>query len=105
MTMMSLLVSIPGTWHWDASTGAEGYEFCWSYNDREFSRALCVDVGNQLSYLPSIEMDLLWAVESMPGAILFYQVCAYNSAGYDVDCASFQPIPPDWQCPTGACLP
>lgn len=100
-----MLVSIPGTWHWDASTGATGYEFCWAYTTESFNRAMCVDVGPNLSFLPSVELEQVWAVQ--PGVVLYFQVCAYNfNAGivqYDSECAPFAPVPPDWECQLGTC--
>jgi len=110
--LLALLVSVPGTWSWDQTgipAATAGYEFCWSYDVAQFSRALCADVGRVNAYLPSIELEALWGVEQTPGALLFIQICAYNYVGtaiqYDERCAAFAPIPPDWQCPDGACLP
>ena len=97
--LLALLVSVPGTWFWDPSPTATGYEFCWSYNNEAWSLAQCVDVGPLLSFLPSIELDAVWAIEANPGSILFYQVIAYNGAGYDSVGQTFAQIPPDWTCP------
>lgn len=97
--MLLLLIMIPGTWIWDEVPTATGYEFCWSYNDQQFFLALCVDVGPNTSFLPSIELLQLWAIESNPGAILFFQVIAYNDAGYDEVGQTFTAIPNDWTCP------
>ncbi len=101
--MLAALLLIAGTWTWNASPTADGYQFCWSYDNQEWSLALCVDVGPSLAYLPSIELDLLWAIESTPGAILFFQVLAYNAAGFDEVGQTFTPVPPDWLCQ--GCLP
>ena len=101
--MIALLIAFaltnfpPGTWHWDPSATATGYEFCWSYDPERFSRALCVDVGASTSFLPSIELQEVWHVAE--GGVLFFQVCAYNAAGFDEECAAFDPVPPDWTCP------
>jgi hypothetical protein len=105
--LVFLVVSVPGTWHWDASVGADGYEFCWSHDPLQWSRALCTDVGPNTAFLPSIELDL--AVWSLPeGRALFFQVCAYKHPPdsprvYDEDCAPFAAAPADWACQAGTC--
>jgi hypothetical protein len=105
--LIVLVVSIPGTWHWEASEGADGYEFCWSHDPEQWSRSLCTDIGPNLAFLPSIELDL--AVWSLPeGRVLFFQVCAYkfapgSSKVYDEECAPFAAVPVDWACQAGTC--
>lgn len=97
--MLAALLLVAGTWTWNASAGADGYRFCWSYNQEQFSLALCVDVGPNTAFLPSVELEQVWAIEENPGAILFFQVIAYNEDGFDDAGQTFTPVPPDWTCP------
>ncbi len=94
----ALVLLAAGVWSWDASPGATGYKFCWSYDATYWNHALCVDVGDDLRFDPS-DFDALWAVEANPGMTLFYQVVAYNGAGDDATGQTFAPIPAQWVCP------
>jgi hypothetical protein len=93
-----LLSSIPGLWEWDASEGATGYKFCWSYNAAYWNHGLCSDLGDVLSF-DSAEFEAMWAVEANPGMELFYQVIAYDADGYDPTGQAFEPTPTQWVCP------
>jgi len=123
--LLTLLIMIPGTWHWDEVLGhcdlnptttclsssecvgpgdfcdglPSGYKFCWSHYPGQWNLGLCVDRDLNLFYLPSIEMDMVWAIEQRPGSVIYYQVIAYNSVGYDAVGAMFAPTPPEWVCP------